>query len=135
MLSVKIDTGPGLTLAGLAVAAGCGLIAVAALEPSKTPRAIWANIWLDAGLGCMALGLLIGGFAFYTYLWPRTQQIPSEEPRPKTITLLGGILGGNSNVKIDSSADSFAVGTTFTDNSTVIGTHRPQQSGDQNGQS
>jgi hypothetical protein len=41
------------------VTVGGALMAVAALEPSKVPRSVWANTWFDFGFGVMILGVLI----------------------------------------------------------------------------
>ena len=121
MLAVtSTDTGPLMALSGLMIAIGGTLMPVAALEPSKTPRSIWASGWFDAGFVCVILGLLFGGIGLYLYFWRKAHQPSASPPAPRSVTLLGGFVEGNSRLDIYSSADSFATGTTFAGNSRCV---------------
>jgi hypothetical protein len=126
-------TGPLMALGGLIGASGGAFITIAELEPSKTPHPIWVNVWFDLGFGCVILGLVVGVIGLYLHFWRRTDQPSSDSLAPDSVTLLGGIVGGNSRLDIDSSADSFATDTIFTGNSTVTGRHRPSRPGDSDG--
>jgi hypothetical protein len=48
-----------LAAGGVMVTAGGGLMAVTAVEPSKTPRSIWANAWFGIGFTCVIISLML----------------------------------------------------------------------------
>src|ERR1700691_2472169 len=123
-------TAPLLAFGGLLTPAGGALMAVTAFIPKETSRSIWDGMWFDLGFGCVVLGFLIGSIGIYLHFRSKEDRA-SREPivdhasQEPTVTLLGGTVTGNSRLDIESTADRFAAGTTFTGNSDVKASHRP----------
>lgn len=76
-----------LTAGGVAVTVGGVFMAVTALEPSKTPRSIWANAWFATGFGCLAVGVMLALLGLYLHFRrpkPTSPAPEATEPAPVT---------------------------------------------------
>jgi hypothetical protein len=80
------------------VTVGGAFMAVAALEPSKTPRPVWANGWFDLGFAFVILGLLIAAIGLFLHF--RRERPPSPAGKPAVPAEIPGTPAAPLVVKI-----------------------------------